>query len=233
MYAQTKIQGHRGSKATHKENTIEAFAEANSAGVGCVELDVQMAADGKLVIVHDLLVEGRYVKDWDSKELGATYFSQFCERLVGWEMRANLEIKRNPRHPEYSWDRYESVKAIVEMVRYYGLQEKVYYSSFDLEALKIVRQLEPEATVGLAVTAKDFSLEALSGVEVDIISPDFEVLDEENVSILQKRGYIVAPWTVNGTRNWERMIEYGVDEIITDSPRELKSFLSALSLSFD
>jgi glycerophosphoryl diester phosphodiesterase len=45
------------------------------------------------------------------------------------------------------------------------------------------------------------------------------------VSSLQKEGIKVVPWTVNEEKDWEMVIEFGVDGIITDDPRALISYL--------
>jgi len=47
------VQGHRGSPYKRPENTIESFLEAAAAGADCVELDVQLTADGHVVVFHE------------------------------------------------------------------------------------------------------------------------------------------------------------------------------------
>ena len=48
-----KVWGHRGASGYAPENTMEAFALAVEMGAYGIELDVQMSADGKLVVCHD------------------------------------------------------------------------------------------------------------------------------------------------------------------------------------
>jgi len=48
-----RLFGHRGSAATHPENTLPAFAAALEAGVPYLELDVHATADGEVVVLHD------------------------------------------------------------------------------------------------------------------------------------------------------------------------------------
>src|SRR5258708_1466313 len=48
-----QIFGHRGSRATHPDNTIAAFLHAMACGADGVELDVLTAPDGRLVVTHD------------------------------------------------------------------------------------------------------------------------------------------------------------------------------------
>ncbi|MGH7377681.1 MAG: glycerophosphodiester phosphodiesterase family protein, partial [Candidatus Methylomirabilales bacterium] len=44
---------HRGASADAPENTLPAFEAALAAGADALELDVHMAADGALVVIHD------------------------------------------------------------------------------------------------------------------------------------------------------------------------------------
>lgn len=51
-----EIQGHRGSRGTKSENTLEGFAEAIIAGVAAIELDALITQDGAAVIQHNFFV---------------------------------------------------------------------------------------------------------------------------------------------------------------------------------
>src|SRR5690242_17990088 len=51
------IIGHRGASGEAPENTMSAFALALSQGADLIELDVQMTADGVLVVIHDFAVD--------------------------------------------------------------------------------------------------------------------------------------------------------------------------------
>lgn len=48
-----EVQGHRGSRGTHPEDTLPAFEEALRAGVDVLELDLGVTKDGVLVVSHD------------------------------------------------------------------------------------------------------------------------------------------------------------------------------------
>ena len=51
-----RVIAHRGSSAYAPENTLPAFKLAREMGVGEVELDVQLAIDGVVVLCHDLVL---------------------------------------------------------------------------------------------------------------------------------------------------------------------------------
>lgn len=48
-----EVQGHRGARARHPENTMEAFRYALRLGVDTLELDLHVSKDDKLVVIHD------------------------------------------------------------------------------------------------------------------------------------------------------------------------------------
>ena len=49
--------GHRGASGYAPENTRAAFARAIAMGADAIETDVQLTADGQLVLFHDATVE--------------------------------------------------------------------------------------------------------------------------------------------------------------------------------
>ena len=52
-----RVVGHRGNSAVAPQNTLAAFEAAWRAGADCVELDVQLTADGRVVVIHDDTVD--------------------------------------------------------------------------------------------------------------------------------------------------------------------------------
>lgn len=70
----TKIFAHRGASGTFPENTMAAFKHAAAIGADGIELDVQMAKDGRLVVIHDEKLDRTtslkgYVKDLTYEEI--------------------------------------------------------------------------------------------------------------------------------------------------------------------
>lgn len=51
-----EVHGHRGTRGTRPENTLAAFKEALRVGVDVLELDMNVTADGTLVVSHDRFV---------------------------------------------------------------------------------------------------------------------------------------------------------------------------------
>ncbi len=133
----------------------------------------------------------------------------------------NIEIKSTPEgdgvfHPEP--EKY--VQAVFAVVQEAGLVEKLIVQSFDERALRAAHQLEPKPRLALLVEGDpDFSarVEAL-GFVPDIYSPSFELVNRELVELCRQKDIKLIPWTVNEPQDAQRLIELGVDGLITDYP---------------
>jgi glycerophosphoryl diester phosphodiesterase len=65
------VQGHRGARALFPENTVEGFRRAMAIGVRAFELDVGLAADGVVVVSHDLALNPDITRRADGTWLDA------------------------------------------------------------------------------------------------------------------------------------------------------------------
>ncbi len=61
------VHGHRGSRGTHPENTIPAFAEAVMAGAQVLEMDLQLSKDQIPVVSHEPMITGQLCRDSTGK----------------------------------------------------------------------------------------------------------------------------------------------------------------------
>jgi glycerophosphoryl diester phosphodiesterase len=63
------VQGHRGSRGTHPENTLPSFQEAIDAGADFLELDLLLTKDGHLVIYHDFFLDPELIVHLDGSSI--------------------------------------------------------------------------------------------------------------------------------------------------------------------
>lgn len=156
------------------------------------------------------------------------------------KIRLNLELKRDLRFPEWTMSPMDLAKAIVQQVKENGLEDRVYYSSFDPEVLAAIRKVDPSAVTGFIVSSQsvdvakilhpdagmDLLLQIAKLLQVTILSPDHELLQsKEDVASLHEKGFRVIPWTVNDPKRWQELIDMGVDGVISDDPQGLLRFL--------
>ncbi|MEP7199675.1 MAG: glycerophosphodiester phosphodiesterase family protein, partial [Chloroflexota bacterium] len=159
--------GHRGALSLAPENTLAAFAVAREVGADGVEFDVQLSADGQLVIIHDDtvdrtsdghgLVNALTLAELKRLDVGRWFGAQFAgERiptlqdvfdLLGRQMLLNIEIKSKSGVTTDDGDNGLIAK-VVECVQRNGMGDCVLISSFNFASLRRVRQLDPTLRIG-------------------------------------------------------------------------------------
>lgn len=94
----TQIQGHRGSRGTHPENTIPAFAEALATDATVLEFDLGMSKDGQLVISHDPILNNKICRKSEGTPLSqkVILFKKNLKELKKYDCGAMI----NPRFPQ-------------------------------------------------------------------------------------------------------------------------------------
>ncbi len=140
----------------------------------------------------------------------------------------NLEIKRDPYHPEFTPSPLLFAKKLVDLVKKNGFMDRVYYSSFDPQMLVEVRKIDPKAHIAFLMedNIKDL-IEIATELRADIISPEHVFIkDRKDVERFHQLGFKVMLWTVNDPARSLQLLEMGVDGIITDYPNDLISFLT-------
>ena len=133
----------------------------------------------------------------------------------------NIEIKSMPEgdgiyHPNPK-DFSEMVIALLS--KKLGA-ERFNIQSFDFRVLQYIHQNHPQIRLAMLVenaSNPEEQIETL-GFQPEIYSPFFPALTKEKVQKLHQKGLKVVPWTVNNTEQMEKLLEMGVDGIITDYP---------------
>lgn len=117
---------------------------------------------------------------------------------------------------------------LVEFLRRRNRLNHVIVSSFDHKCVRRIKQMEPEAKIGLLYQSNllDPIAYALSfDVEVYSLHPYFQMLDAEDVRKAIENGLYVYPYTANEEKDLLRLSGFGVSGIITDFPGRLKALL--------
>jgi glycerophosphoryl diester phosphodiesterase len=222
------ITAHRGAKSVAPENTLAAFKAAIDAGADYIELDVQRTRDGQVVVMHDadfmrMGGDPRRVADLTAAEIatidiGRKYDPKFAGEhapeleqvidLARGRIRINIELKYNMPDPGLA-------PAVIELLRREDFIDQVVVTSLDYAALKQVKSLEPRIKTGHIVTA---AMGDVLRTEADFLSLNSAKTTARLVRRARAAGKDVAVWTVNDPEVMLRMIERGVDNIITDDP---------------
>src|SRR5699024_5314624 len=110
--------------------------------------------------------------------------------------------------------------------------DRTIVQSFDVETVRLLRELAPSVTSGLLVRAADEDAIALCRqLGVQVCNPSVRSVLEapRSVAAIHDSGLRTFPWTANESADWEGLREAGVDGIITDRPDRLRGWLDAHS----
>ena len=137
------------------------------------------------------------------------------------EMRFNIEIKSSPSgdgvlHPKPS----VYAEAVYEIIKLYEAEDRCTLQSFDLRILQYLQRTECEVPLALLVD-NELGIEKnldLLGFTPDVYSCDYRLLSESEMDDANGFGVDIIPWTVNEKEDMERLIDWGVDGLISDYP---------------
>ena len=193
------------------------------------EIDVHQTNDGVVVLLHDDNIErttGVNSKIWDidydtlsSLDAGSWFSDEFLgERIPTLDeaikfsddkIKLNIEIKASLFEPEL-------VESVVRIIEDNEFEDKCIITSFSYSILKHVKQLNPSIETGLisSIIFGDYSRVR----SADIMSVNHSFITTDKVNEMHKNGIKVIAWTVNNKDTIKKMLEFGVDNIITDDP---------------
>jgi glycerophosphoryl diester phosphodiesterase len=228
---------HRGGALEAEENTQAAFAHAERLGYSHIETDVQATRDGVAVIFHDPTLErmaGRPERidqmDWAALKAVRTHGGNAIPRLdatlAGFAgLFFNLEAKADA-----------AVAPIAEAVRRTDALRRICAGSFELHRTRRLREmLGPELCWSPA--RRDVAAMWLASLGLPMPRPHYQALQipprygriplatARMVRAARARGVQVHVWTVDDEDEMERLIDAGVDGLMTDRPSVLKEVL--------
>ncbi len=249
------VMAHRGGRRLWPENTLYAFAQAVELGVDVLEMDLHSTQDGALVVIHDSTVDRTTngtgaVQEFTLEklqEMDAGYewtaddgqsfpfrgrgirIPTLADVFVEFPaVRMNIEIKQS---------KPSIVVPLCQLIREFGMTEQALIVSFDAETAKEFRQACPEVATGAGEdeirVLYVLSLARLAGVysppaeaqQVPEYRGDIHVVTRVFVNAAHGRNVEVHVWTVNEVEEMRRMLDLGVDGIITDYPDRLMGLL--------
>ena len=252
------VMAHRGGSGRWPENTMLAFQNAAALGVDALETDIHSTADGVLVASHDDVVDrvtngqGRIndltlkeLKDldagyWWTADAGQTYpfrgqgitiptLAELFEAFP--DMWINVDIKQ--------WQP-SIVRPFAELIRRYDMANKMMVGSFDKRTVADFRRECPQVAAAasenearLLYSLSVLRLEKLYGGQAQAMQlPEYSgrihVVTPRFVAAAHRVGTAVHVWTVNKEADMQRLIDMGVDGLMTDYPDRLLKLLGRL-----
>lgn len=184
-------------------------------------------------------------RDGESIPTLAALFERVRERGAN-SVRFNIETKLEPARPKETASPEQMVRALLAEIDKAGMAQRVTVQSFDWRSLALVGQWAPGLPRAYLTSArtledsrwtgglrlKDFGsapqlVKAAAGDSKGAViwSPAFNDLNSAQVWEAQSLGFQVVPWTVNQRADMARLMDWGVDGLITDDPVLLREVM--------
>jgi len=230
----TEIWAHRGARREAPENTLPAFELAVAQGADGVEFDVQLTADGAVIVMHDETVDrttggsgpvlGHTLAQLQKLDASAGMarhrgaqvptLADTLDLLAPTGLKLNIELKNS----EEDYPGLE--EQVLAAIAVHQLADRVVLSTFNHYSLKKLQALGATSQLGMLYTDplyKPWRYASRLGIGA-LHPPARFVLGRGWVRRAHAAGLAVRPWVVNSERNLARMFRWGVDAVFTDVP---------------
>ncbi|MFO0957114.1 MAG: glycerophosphodiester phosphodiesterase family protein [Isosphaeraceae bacterium] len=223
------ITAHRGASKLAPENTLSAIRIAIEQGADYAEIDVHLTSDGVPILLHDedfarLAGDTRKPGDLTLEEIqeldvGTPFDPKFAgERiatlaevieLCRGKIRLNIELKP-PKggRDELAW-------AVAREIRDERFESSCFVTSLDRGAVEEAKSANSLLRTGAIISA---SVGDVTKLGVDVLSVRTGLVSERLLEKAHAAGVEVHAWTIDDPKEIARMIDVGVDGIITNEP---------------
>ena len=238
--APVAAMAHRGFSLDGLENSMAAFAAAVDLGFRYVETDAHATADGVAVALHDETLDRTtdahgLVRELPWREVRAARIGgvepvPLLEDLLGtWpDLRVNVDVKETA-----------GVYPVAEVIERTASWDRVLVASFSAARRRatVARLTRPVATSGGTAEIVRFLVGARLGRPLDALARQVDalqvpatagpltVVDERTLAAAHAAGLTVHVWTVNEPAEMTRLLDLGVDGLISDRADLLRGVL--------
>lgn len=111
-------------------------------------------------------------------------------------------------------------KVVLGVIEPFNIYKRVVIQSFDVRSLRAMHDYFPKYNLSLLVEPLENPKSKLAqlGFKVEILSPHFSHVDSALVDFVNEKEMKLIPWTVNEEEDMKRLLQLGVDGLITDYP---------------
>jgi glycerophosphoryl diester phosphodiesterase len=247
---------HRGGRDQWPENTVMAYQESVKRWPDALlELDVHATADGQVVVIHDDTVDRTTNGSgsvWamtfeEIRALDAAYhFSPDGGATFPWRgkgitiptLKEVLEVSPTHRFLIEMKDGDNIASATVAAIREAGAAERCVLAAVPPQFIEEARALAPEIATCYDFLSAATLLNELRFGDWERYVPEHKMLalspklqerfslTAEEIKALQEKGILITFWTVNKEEEMRRLLDMGVDSILTDRPDALAAILA-------
>lgn len=247
-----KIISHRGANKYAPQNTLPAFEKSLLIGVDGFETDIHLTRDGVPVVCHNYTINdtsngmgtiSSYTLDeLKNFDFGAYFASEFrgtriptLDEFLELTASSDIEIMnielKSPKEKET-----DIVEKTLKAVKEHNLFDRLIISSFDSKLLVKAKKLDPRCKTGYLYSPNSIDSPLLliypvafaKKIGADALHPMDCYVNALYVKAAHKAGIKVNVWTVDSEKKIRRMINYGVDGIITNCPDRVHKIMGEM-----
>lgn len=249
------VIAHRGSSGMAPENTLAAVELAIDQDANWFEIDVQRTKDGQLILFHDRTLErttdveevyperapwvvGDFTLDelrrldagsWFARDFageGIPTLDELLDLIRNRRIGFLLEVKDPVLYPGIEQEIADTLAARRGYLRRALRHDELVVQSFDHASMRRYAEIAPDTPVGLLYGTRPTEAELIAASTYAAeINTSFRVTDEALIDRIHELGMRTSVYTVNTGRDMYRMLDLGVDGIITDYPIVLLDLL--------
>lgn len=234
------VLAHRGGGNEVPENSIEAFHTMRDSGFRYIETDCHATSDGAVVVFHDPILDrvteatGK-ISDWTWNDLQEVkdhsgnrivLLDELLEEFP--DLVFNLDAKHNG-----------VARPMTQTIKRHNALERVSLASFSETRLAYMRRKVPGVRSSMGTSAIARLVAAATGpktlrraalyrlpgpergveaVQVPEFFKNVEIINDVFIGLAHSRGLAVHVWTVNEEADMVKLLDLGVDGVITDEP---------------
>jgi glycerophosphoryl diester phosphodiesterase len=229
------VIGHRGDKLYAPENTLSSIKQAAEKGADAVEFDVKLTEDRYVIVLHDQTVDRTTNGSGNVSKLsleairrfdaGIKFPGQFPNEKIP-TLEEVFEAFGNKLYMNIELTNYKTpldglVTKVVELVKKYGMENRVLFSSFfppDLQRAGALLPGTPRALLTIPGRLGYWGRAIGWRGNYDALNPHFTDLNAGLVNSVHAARKRVNVWTVTAESDIKKMIGLDVDGIITGDP---------------
>lgn len=230
---QPLVLAHRGLSAEKAENTLAAFHAAAAAGFDGFEMDLQLTADGEVVVVHDESLER--TTDWPALVAEVTVadlaqhptpdgpvpmLHELYAALTAYKGLWNLELKG------------EGVAGpALQLAAASPFAARTLVTCMDAQPLREAQRTHPSIPRGLITIGwpDEADLEEAQAAGCTWLMADEAFLDQGAAQHIRRKGLRLGVWTVNDPERARECVTWGAELVMTDT----REVLAALHRTAD
>ena len=240
MSTRVKVIAHRGASHARPENTLPAFTHAVELGTDLLGFDCRATADGHVVVMHDSTVD----RTTDgSGPVGSLTLAEIQSLDAGAWFHETYAGTRVPTLPEvlelakasgvgldvqiYATDddRESLTGTVVRALADHGFDERAFIAAEE-EVVLLVKELDPTRPIcNLTGQRTASSLEHNQEIGSLIVQAFARYVTDDFARRAHKMGIVVNVFYADHVTEMKRLIECGIDGILTNEPGLLLGLL--------